>query len=237
MRFDMPIKVRYSEVNSAGMVSYHQILEYFQDCSTLQSELLGDGLQREWDMDRAWFLIGYDIKLERSPRLHEDVIITTEAIRMRRYYGYRRFTMIDSKGKVIADGESLWIYMNTEKMLPTRIPPELEKRYIPLSVAYECSISRKIQMEGDWKEQELIEVSKYYLDTNHHVNNTFYVLWAESLLSGKEEIGRIRVDYRKAARYKDQLRVLQCVQEDKIGVKFLNQEEELMCIVEFYKKG
>ncbi len=236
MRFDMPIKVRYSEVDRVGKVPYHQILDYFQDCSTLQSEILGDGVRRDWDMDRAWFLIGYDILIQRLPRLHEDLTITTEAIRMRRYYGYRRFMIIDSKGETIADGESLWIYMNTENMLPTKIPLELEKRYIPSAVAYECSISRKISMEGEWKEEEDIEVTKYYLDTNNHVNNTFYVLWAEGLLSGKEEIRRIRIDYRKAARYKDKLRVFRCEEKEKVGVKFLNQKEELLCIVAFYKR-
>jgi len=236
MRFEMPIKVRYSEVNRFGKVPYHQILDYFQDCSTLQSEILGDGVRDEYDMDRAWFLIGYDILLRRMPRLHEDLTITTEAIRMRRYYGYRRFTLIDSEGETIADGESLWIYMNTEKMLPTKIPLELEKRYIPAPVDYECSISRKIPVEGDWKEEEGIEVTKYYLDTNNHVNNTFYVLWAESLLSEKENIERIRIDYRKAACYRDKLRVFRCEYKDGIGVRFLNQEEELLCTVAFYKK-
>ena len=126
--------------------------------------------------------------------------------------------------------------MNTKNMLPTKIPLELEKRYIPSEVAYECSISRKVSMEGEWKEEESIEVTKYYLDTNNHVNNTFYVLWAESLLSSEEEIGRIRIDYRKAARYKDRLRVFRCEEEDRIGVRFLNQEEELLCIVAFYRR-
>ena len=202
----------------------------------LSAACFWDTNRDEFDMDRAWFLIGYDILLRRVPSLHEDLTITTEAIRMRRYYGYRRFTIIDSEGKTIADGESLWIYMNTKNMLPTKIPLELEKRYIPSEVAYECSISRKVSMEGEWKEEESIEVTKYYLDTNNHVNNTFYVLWAESLLSSEEEIGRIRIDYRKAARYKDRLRVFRCEEEDRIGVRFLNQEEELLCIVAFYRR-
>ncbi len=236
MRFEMPIKVRYSEVNRHGIVPPHQILDYFQDCSTLQSDLLGDGVYEEFKMNRAWYLIGYDIRFSRTARLHEDLVITTEAIRMRRYYGYRRFTLQDKEGTCIADGESLWIYMNTENMLPCKIPMDLEKRYIPEPVDYECSISRKIDAKGDWQEEDIIEVTKYYLDTNNHVNNNFYMLWAESLLSDREFPDRVRIDYRKAAQYRDQLRVYRCQEEDKTRIKFHNQDGELLCLVEFYKK-
>ena len=65
---------------------------------------------------------------------------------------------------------------------------------------------------------------------------TLLVVDDARLLSEKENIERIRIDYRKAACYRDKLRVFRCEYKDGIGVRFLNQEEELLCTVAFYKK-
>ena len=45
--YEMKIRVRYSEVDREGIARLHQILEYFQDCGTFQSEELGLGVEED----------------------------------------------------------------------------------------------------------------------------------------------------------------------------------------------
>ena len=55
--YEMKIRVRYSEVDREGIARLHQILEYFQDCGTFQSEELGLGVEEDQKNHRAWYLI------------------------------------------------------------------------------------------------------------------------------------------------------------------------------------
>jgi len=96
--YEMKIRVRYSEVDREGIARLHQILEYFQDCGTFQSEELGLGVEEDQKNHRAWYLIAWNVKIIRHPRMSEYIDVTTQAYKMRGFYGYRRYSIIDEQG-------------------------------------------------------------------------------------------------------------------------------------------
>lgn len=96
--YEMKIRVRYSEVDREGIARLHQILEYFQDCGTFQSEELGLGVEEDQKNHRAWYLIAWNVKIIRHPRMSEYIDVTTQAYKMRGFYGYRRYSIIDRAG-------------------------------------------------------------------------------------------------------------------------------------------
>ena len=49
-------RVRYSEVGEDKRLSLNGIINYFQDCSTFQSEELNVGLEKLEGMHRVWVL-------------------------------------------------------------------------------------------------------------------------------------------------------------------------------------
>ena len=77
--YEMKIRVRYSEVDREGIARLHQILEYFQDCGTFQSEELGLGVEEDQKNHRAWYLIAWNVKIIRHPRMSEYIDVTTQA--------------------------------------------------------------------------------------------------------------------------------------------------------------
>ena len=119
--YEMKIRVRYSEVDREGIARLHQILEYFQDCGTFQSEELGLGVEEDQKNHRAWYLIAWNVKIIRHPRMSEYIDVTTQAYKMRGFYGYRRYSIIDEQGATIVSAEAIWILMNTQKMLPMKV--------------------------------------------------------------------------------------------------------------------
>ena len=60
-------RVRYSETGENGLLTLPGILNYFQDCSTFQSEEVGLGLKvlKEWK--RFWVLSAWQVIVERYP--------------------------------------------------------------------------------------------------------------------------------------------------------------------------
>ena len=49
-------RVRYSEINRDGLLDIPAVLNYFQDCSTFQSEQLGVGVDYLKKEKKAWVL-------------------------------------------------------------------------------------------------------------------------------------------------------------------------------------
>ena len=85
-------------------------------------------------------------------------------------------------------------------------------------------INRKIDDNGEWKQQESIEVTKQYLDSNNHVNNTVYALWSEDILPENVNVSEVRIDYRKAAMFKETIQVFK--------VKYIKPDGEVAALVE-----
>ncbi len=232
--YQMDIQVRYSETGRFGKVRPHQILEYFQDCGTFQSISLGFGLRGDLDDEsgRTWYLLAWDVHIKRYPEICEKITVITEPYKMRGFYGYRRYRILSENQEVIADADSLWIFMDLEKNIPVKIPDYLTRGYIPEKVDQTIRVKRKLSADGEWKEAETITVSRIYLDSNMHVNNANYVLWAEDLLPEGYEVKEVKVDYRQSTFLNDSIHVYTIKEEDKWRIKFENQKGVLAALVE-----
>ena len=62
-------RVRYSETDEQGRLSVTGILNYLQDCSTLQSEDIGLGIEYLKKTRHAWWLSSWQIIIDRYPVL------------------------------------------------------------------------------------------------------------------------------------------------------------------------
>ena len=70
-------RVRYSETDEKGRLSVTGIMNYFQDCSTFQSEDIGMGVSYLKEHHQAWWLSSWQIIIDRYPVLGERITIGT----------------------------------------------------------------------------------------------------------------------------------------------------------------
>ena len=80
-------RIRYSEVDSKGILSLESLLDYFQDCSTFHSEDVGVGLGYLKERHLAWVLSAWQIVVDRYPRLCEEVRIGTAPYGFKGFFG------------------------------------------------------------------------------------------------------------------------------------------------------
>lgn len=87
-------RVRYSETGENGLLTLPGILNYFQDCSTFQSEEVGLGLKvlKEWN--RFWVLSAWQVIVERYPAMGEQIRTSTWAYGFRGFMGFRNLLWI-----------------------------------------------------------------------------------------------------------------------------------------------
>ncbi len=198
-------RVRFSEVGEDKRLTLNGIIDYFQDCSTFQSEDLGNGLEAVEKLHRVWVLSFWQIVVEEYPKLGESITTGTWPYDFRSFLGSRNFVMKNKDGKMLAYANSLWTYLNTDTGRPVRVDPEILELYTlepKLSMEY---ADRKIPVPEAAEPMEAFHIAVQHLDTNHHVNNGQYVQMAANYLPKDFEVAQMRAEYRKSAVLGDEI--------------------------------
>ena len=84
-------RIRYSETDSDGELTMASLINYFQDCSTFQSEDLGLGVECLKKEHLVWVLSSWQIVVERYPRLCERGDSGYASLRYERISGLSQF--------------------------------------------------------------------------------------------------------------------------------------------------
>lgn len=236
MYYSFDSKIRYSESDSEGRLTLCSLLNYFQDCSTFQSESLGVGIDYLKERHMVWVLSSWQIVVERYPKLCEEVEIGTFPYEFRRFLGGRNFFMKAADGQYLAKANSLWSLLDTRTMKPV-LPPEyvIERYQLEEKLDMDYSSRKIIVPEGGFTAEPIV-VKKHHLDTNHHVNNGQYVNIAmEYLPEGFAEKGirQLRAEYKMQAFLNDILYPYVVQQEDTVIVSLRSHEGSPYVNVEF----
>ena len=91
-------RIRYSECDASCKLSPEALLNYFQDCSTFQSETIGAGFDYLVPRNLVWVLASWQIVIRRMPSLMEEVVIGTLPYDFKAFMGFRNFFMKTKDG-------------------------------------------------------------------------------------------------------------------------------------------
>jgi acyl-ACP thioesterase len=92
---------------------------------------------------------------------------------------------------------------------------------------------RKILLPDDAVAEEGIPVQRYFLDTNHHMNNGKYIMVAESYLPEDFKVASFRVEYRNQAHLGDILYPYVSIADGKVTVSLCDAAKSVYASLEF----
>lgn len=205
MSYSFENKIRFSETGDNERLSVGNIIDYMQDCTNYHSESLGAGIKHQIEMERAWILNSWQIRINGDIRLGDTIRTTTWPCGFDKVCGYRNFTMVNVERpqELLVEAESTWVMMDVKKGRISRIEDKDTEMY-------ECEPElsgdlkkMKIQPGTEYVEQTCFIVRRYQLDFNGHMNNSWYVKIAEEYVPEDENITFVRVEYKKSARLGD----------------------------------
>ncbi len=197
--YEYDSRVRLTEVDQEQRMTLIGILNAFQDCSTFHSEDLGVGMDYLTKKKRMWVLRSWKIVVSRYPRLAERIRVGTWPYAFDKMTGQRNFRLLDQEGQLAACADTLWVYMDMDRMRPARVDEDVRQAYTlepRFPMEYETD---KIPLLAKMEEREPFGVHTYHLDVNHHVNNGQYVQLAGSYLPENFSIGQMRAEYCRQA--------------------------------------
>lgn len=228
-------RVRYSEVGEDGCMSLQSLLDYFQDCSTFQSEDIGLGIAYMKTIGQVWLLSAWQICVKRYPAFGEHIVTGTMPYEFRGFMGYRNFLMRTKEGEALACANSIWTLMDIKSMRPVKPNADMLAGYV-LEEKYPMVYApRKIAVPAGGQAMEAFTVKPHHLDTNHHVNNGQYVRMAMDCIPADFRIGQLRVEYKSQAVLGDGVYpVLAAGEDGRLYTVSLNKEDGTpFCVVEF----
>lgn len=231
-------RVRYSEVNSEKKLTMPALLDCLQDCCTFQGEDLGIGVDYLAKEHVAWVLSSWEIEILRYPELGEKITVGTWPYEFKGFYGMRNFLIVDEKGEVLVKANSLWVFMDLERMRPTKVNETFIRIYeerleAPLEGNWGA---RKLVVPENFEQKENVQVARYHIDTNRHMNNSKYVQVAEEYLPQEFEVGGLRVEYKKSAVLGETLYPRVTVEADVVTVVLADEADKPCAVVEFLSK-
>lgn len=229
-------QIRYSECDSQARLTLAALLNYFQDCSTFQSEALGVGGEYLKENNLVWVLSKWQIVVDRYPRLCEEVEIGTFPYAFKGCFGYRNFLMRTTGGEILAQANSLWTLLNLQQQTIASPTEKMKQAYeieekLPMEYA-----SKKIAVPGEGVYEDPIIIKKHHLDTNNHVNNGQFVDMAMNSLTTDFAIGQMRAEYRMQAHLGDELIPYVARTQELCVVSLQNREGSPYAVVEFTRK-
>lgn len=194
-------RVRYTEMNhQRNTMDPSGIINYFQDCSTFQSEDLNLGINYLKSINKIWLMTGWQLIINSQFKLGETITIGTWPYGFNGFYGYRNFIMKNEQDEVLAVANSIWAYIDTITGRPVKVGKDnagytLEPPYAMEYAPRKIDIPDYIAAYPDLS----FKVIKSNIDSYNHVNNGQYIKMAEEFLPENFVVREMRVDYRAQA--------------------------------------
>ena len=205
MDFSRDYLVHYYEADSTLRLTLPSLTRYFEDIAILHSSSVGYDLDFYRENRCGWMLMKWDVRINRLPKFGQTVRVGTRVNAIRKFLADRRFVMTDSDGNALAEAATNWLFVDTDRRRPLRVP-EAQCAVFSVSSADEASfVSIDEVGQADPARSAMAPLSVRAgsgdIDTNSHVNNVSYIEWAlDSLPQGfalERQVARMRAQYRK----------------------------------------
>jgi len=228
-------RVGFSEVGPDFKAKLTSILDYYQDICIAQSEELGIGAKALTNRGIGWVLSSWQVVVNRYPELYEEVIVGTAPYDFKGFLGSRNFILKTPDGEILSVANSIWSFIDIEKLTLTRIPEDVMGAYEKADKLEMDYAPRKIKLPEGMSKGEPIAAMYHNLDSNNHVNNAQYISMAEDVVPAGRRTRQMRAEYRASAHHGDLLIPYIHTTEDGsiTTVSLANEEGSPYAIVEF----
>ena len=175
-------RIRTYECGVDGRIKIFSLMQYLQEIAALHAGQLGLGFDRLSEMGGYWVLSNIRVEISRLPGWEDQVTLKTWPSGYSRTIATREFVGKDQNGAELFRAGSEWMVLN-KKTNRLRNLFRLDLNLPKNGVKALPEELKRLEPKGDYREVEVVRVSRSAIDLNGHVNNTEYVRWGIDALS------------------------------------------------------
>lgn len=181
--FSYNTKVDISDVGENNKLSNKAILRLMQEAAALHSASIGYGLNDTQNTHLAWIILNWKLQVFASPNWNTKLVVKTWSKPITKLYCYRDFEIYDNTNNLIAIASSKWVLYDTVKTFIAKPPKDMNSKYMSIDKSvFSCPMVEKQKEPINSKLSFEYAIQRRDVDTNHHVNNLFYLDFAYEAL-------------------------------------------------------
>lgn len=177
------LTVNYSDVDENNQVTNRGLLRLMQEVAGIHCGLLGYGVNDTPKTGLAWILLNWKLKVFSRPKTNANLLIKTWTRNKTPLFVYRDFEVYDSDYNLIAIATTKWVLFNVNTKSVSRVTDGVNKNYIQVNkevFADKFTEKLKEPINSDFVLDYAVQ--RRDIDTNHHVNNLYYLDYAYEAL-------------------------------------------------------
>ncbi|MBQ7096272.1 MAG: hypothetical protein IJN80_07505 [Clostridia bacterium] len=194
-RYFNDISFTPEQFDTLGNLLPSSLLEAFQKMAGDHANLLGVGYDSLAKRGLLWIILQTRYEILRMPKPQEIIRIHTWPLPATRLGFERNYLIYDKKGEVLIKGNSLWSIMDAS----TRKLAQVGNLYPEMEYCLEKTFEERARRLQDFEKQapaSTVIPHASYIDSNGHVNNTYYPIMALSTVGGLQgPLKGFQIDY------------------------------------------
>lgn len=202
-------EIRSYEVDQTGSATLPQIANYFQESAGKHAQKLHFDITDLNQKGATWVLYRMHIRIDQFPERWQNVKIQTWPSSGDGVRAYRDYELKNADGDVLGVGVSQWMVLSIKSRRPMRMPKEILDMGLN-TYEHKLPVEKNSFPSLKSPENEItVEVSRYDLDMNNHVNNVKYIEWMTGFLPGNKtenlKCTEINLQYHREAKKGDRI--------------------------------
>ena len=200
--FEYKTIVQYTDINENNELSKKGLIRILLEVASLHSDIAGYGLNQVPQTHLTWIILNWKVKSFYNPTWNTTLTIKTWPKNFSRITSERDFEVFDDNNKLVAIASSKWALINSETHSFSKFTPEMLEAY---GNGYEKNVFDSEINDKEKEPENSKFVYEYHvrrrdLDTNHHVDNLYYIDYAYDALPSKfwdRNFENIEIIYKK----------------------------------------
>ncbi|PCG18904.1 acyl-ACP thioesterase domain-containing protein [Brachyspira sp. G79] len=230
--YEMKTVVGTSQIDKDGLLKVSSIFDLMQDCSFFQLDSDIELTKYFNENNISMFLVSRQVDIYKLPKYSDKITVRTYVYECNEAYGYRNTVIYDENDNELAICYAIGGFVDLSSGALIRVPSSFIENYKFDKKQDMNYLPRKIKTDNNLlKEIERFKVKKYCIDDNNHVNNARYIDMAIDYAD--DNFKRIRIEYRVPAALYDTIVVKKALIDDKVLLKFDNEDNKTYAIIEF----
>ncbi|MDO5555369.1 MAG: thioesterase [Clostridia bacterium] len=175
--------VNFSDVDENNQITNKGMLRLMQEIAGIHCGLLGYGVNDTPKTGLAWLILNWKLQMFFRPKTNTSLIARTWTRSQSPLFSYRDFEVYDDKNNLVAIASSKWILFNVNKKCISKITQDIKEKYICVDkYAFKDSYNEKLKEPENSRFIMNYLIQRRDIDTNHHVNNLYYLDYAYEAL-------------------------------------------------------
>ena len=204
--YSKKVTLKYSDIGIANKLNLKSLIKYLQDAAGEHSDLAGYGIRNIEKTHLAWLVLNWKVKMISHPHYNEEITIKTWARSLEKVYSYRDFEILDSNNNLVAIASSKWLLVDSDTKKIKHITEDIVNSYgLNNKAVFNVNLDEKPKVPENNSLNFTYKVQRRDIDTNHHVNNLFYIDFALETIPENiylsNEFNNIEIFYKKEIKY------------------------------------